>query len=151
PRPSQAFRPRARKGRHGRDAAQILSRAVECRPRPRGRGHCAQAETHALMASTTQPFFIVSSGRSGTAMMERLFAVFPQVEMHHEYMVHHVQPAACSYHMGILGEAEVSDVLRLTHLAAVHYSDAPFWGDSSNKLSWLIPLLNKLFPEALFV
>jgi hypothetical protein len=53
--------------------------------------------------------------------------------------------------MGVLGERQVTDVLRLTHVAAVHYSDALFWGDASNKLSWLIPLLNKLFPQALFV
>ena len=103
------------------------------------------------MAETTQPFFIVSSGRSGTAMMERLFAVFPQVDMHHEYMVHHVQPVACGYRMGVLDEQQTIDVLRLTHVAAVHYSTAPFWGDSSNKLSWLIPQLNELFPTARFV
>ena len=103
------------------------------------------------MAETTQPIFIVSSGRSGTAMMERLFAVFPQIDMHHEYMVHHVQPAACGYQMGILDEERTLDVLRLTHLAAVHYSAAPFWGDASNKLSWLIPLLDRLFPTARYV
>jgi Sulfotransferase family len=103
------------------------------------------------MAETTQPIFIVSSGRSGTAMMERLFAVFPQIDMHHEYMVHHVQPAACGYQMGILDEERTLDVLRLTHLAAVHYSTAPFWGDASNKLSWLIPLLDRLFPTARYV
>ena len=44
------------------------------------------------MTTETRPIFIVSSGRSGTAMMEKLFGAFPQVEMHHEYMVHHVQP-----------------------------------------------------------
>ena len=86
------------------------------------------------MAETTQPFFIVSSGRSGTAMMERLFSAFPQVDMHHEYMVHHVQPAAIAFHMGLIDERQAMDVLRLTHAAAVHYTAAPFWGDSSNKL-----------------
>lgn len=103
------------------------------------------------MSNTTQPFFIVSSGRSGTAMMERLFALFPQVDMHHEYMVHHVQPAACAYQMGILDKERVRDVLRLTHGAAVHYSASPFWGDASNKLSWVIPLLDELFPNARYV
>jgi hypothetical protein len=103
------------------------------------------------MAQTTQPFFIVSSGRSGTAMMERLFALFPQVDMHHEYMVHHVQPAACGFQMGILDEQQTLDVLRLTHVAAVHYSTARCWGDASNKLSWLIPLLDRLFPTARYV
>jgi len=103
------------------------------------------------MSNTTEPFFIVSSGRSGTAMMERLFALFPQVDMHHEYMVHHVQPAACAYQMGILSREQALDVLRLTHASAVHYSTAPVWGDASNKLSWVIPLLDELFPTARYV
>src|SRR5215213_9044937 len=103
------------------------------------------------MSSTTEPFFIVSSGRSGTATMERLFALFPQVDMHHEYMVHHIQPAACAHHMGILSREQTLDVLRLTHASAVHYATARIWGDASNKLSWLIPLLDELFPTARYV
>ena len=103
------------------------------------------------MAATTHPFFIVSSGRSGTAMMERLFGAFPHVDVHHEYMVHHVQPAGVAFQMGLIDEDQATDVLRLTHAAAVHYTTAPFWGDSSNKLSWLIPLLDRLFPTARYV
>jgi hypothetical protein len=103
------------------------------------------------MAATTQPFFIVSSGRSGTAMMERLFGVFPQVEMHHEYMVQHVQPAAVRFQMGLIDAHHAIDVLRATHESAILYSAAPFWGDASNKLSWLIPQLDRLFPTARFV
>jgi hypothetical protein len=53
--------------------------------------------------------------------------------------------------MGILDEASVLDVLRLTHASAVHYCSAPMWGDASNKLSWLIPLLDRLFPTARYV
>lgn len=103
------------------------------------------------MGQQTQAFFIVSSGRSGTAMMERLFGAFPQVDMHHEYMVHHVQPAGVKFAMGLIGLDEAVSVLRETHAAAVHYSGAALWGDSSNKLSWLIPALDKLFPNARFV
>lgn len=84
-------------------------------------------------------------------MMERLFALFPQIDMHHEYMVHHVQPAACAYQMGILSREQTLDVLRLTHGSAVHYANSPMWGDASNKLSWVIPLLDELFPEARYV
>ena len=42
-------------------------------------------------------------------------------------------------------------MLRETYGAAIHYSEAAHWGDSSNKLSWLIPDLAALFPEAQFV
>ncbi len=103
------------------------------------------------MSADTRPIFIVSSGRSGTAMMERLFSAFPQVEMHHEYMVDHVQPAAVKYYLGLIGFGEALHVLRATHASSVYYSEAPIWGDSSNKLSWLIPVLDRLFPQARFV
>ena len=103
------------------------------------------------MSEDTRPIFIVSSGRSGTAMMERLFSALPQVEMHHEYMVQHVQPAAVKHYLGLSGLGETLHVLRATHGAAIHHSQAPIWGDSSNKLSWLIPVLDRLFPTARFV
>jgi Sulfotransferase family len=103
------------------------------------------------MAVQTRPFFVVSSGRSGTAMMERLFTAFPQVEMHHEYMLNHVQPAAVKYHMGLIGLGEATHVLRATHAAAIHYSESPIWGDSSSNLSWLIPVLDRMFPDARFI
>lgn len=103
------------------------------------------------MSAETKPFFVVSSGRSGTAMMERLFSCFPQVEMHHEYMVHHVQPLAVKFHMGLSLLGEALHTLRMTHESAIYYSDALLWGDSSNKLSWLIPALNHIFPNAHFI
>lgn len=103
------------------------------------------------MGAMTKPFFVVSSGRSGTAMMQRLFSAFPQVEMHHEYMVHHVQPTAVKYHMGLIGLGEATHTLRATHAAAVHYSQSPIWGDASTKLSWLIPVLERMFPDARYV
>jgi hypothetical protein len=103
------------------------------------------------MSTETKPFFVVSSGRSGTAMMQKLFSCFPQVEMHHEYMVHHIQPLAAKYYMGLAGLGEALNTLRATHAAAVHYADTPIWGDSSSKLSWLIPALDRLFPEARYI
>ena len=103
------------------------------------------------MTEQTRPIFIVSSGRSGTAMMEKLFSAFPQVEMHHEYMVQHVQPAAVKYYLGLIGFGEASHALRATHAASIYYSQHPIWGDASNKLSWMIPVLDRLFPNARFV
>jgi hypothetical protein len=99
----------------------------------------------------TTPIFIVSSGRSGTAMMERLLGGSPQIEMHHEYMVHHIQPASCRYAMGLCNLSDVRAVLNATHRAAMDYCDRPLWGDASNKLSWIIPALARTFPDARFV
>jgi hypothetical protein len=103
------------------------------------------------MSRDTQPFFIVSSGRSGTAMLHKVLETAGNIEMHHEYMVHITQPLGVKRHMGLVEGAEAMRVLRDTHAAAVRYSSAAHWGDSSNKLSWLIPELAALLPEAKFV
>lgn len=97
------------------------------------------------------PFFIVSSGRSGTAMLHKALAAAPGVEMHHEYSVQIAQPLAVRRYLDLTGADEALRILRRTHGAAVHYSQGAHWGDSSNKLSWLIPELAALFPEAKFV
>ena len=99
----------------------------------------------------TQPVFIVSSGRSGTAMMERLLGANPNIEMHHEYMVHLVQPIACRFAMGLCSETDVLKIVEQTYGAALHYARKPLWGDSSNKLSWIVPVLARTFPTAKFV
>jgi hypothetical protein len=99
----------------------------------------------------TMPFFIVSSGRSGTAMLHKTLSALPQVEMHHEYMVQITQKLAVQRYLGLVGAEETRRILQETHGAAIHYSQAAHWGDSSNKLSWLIPDLAGLFPQARFV
>jgi hypothetical protein len=98
-----------------------------------------------------KPFFIVSSGRSGTAMMVKALARAEGVTIEHEYMVHLAQPLAVRRYQGLATAQEARASLSATHGAAVHYAETPLWGDSSNKLSWLIPDLAALFPEARFV
>ena len=96
-------------------------------------------------------FFVISSGRSGTAMLHKALSAVPDVEMHHEYMVHLVQPLGVRRYLGLADADAAKKTLSATHLAAVRYSQKTHWGDSSNKLSWLIPDLAALFPEAKFV
>ena len=103
------------------------------------------------MSEATRPFFIVGSGRSGTQMMERLLGRCADVEMHHEYLCTHVQPLAVRYYMGLTSLAEACEALAALHGAAVCLSPYRLWGDASNKLSWLIEPLDRLFPAARFV
>ncbi len=97
------------------------------------------------------PFFIVSSGRSGTAMLHKLLSAEREVEMHHEYAVQIAQPLAVKRYLGLIDRSETMRVLDETHGAAIRCSEKALWGDSSNKLSWLIPELAALLPEAKFV
>ena len=103
------------------------------------------------MSEATSPFFIVSSGRSGTAMLHKALSTLPDVEMHHEYIVHIVQPLAVRRYMGWATREDALKTLQTTYGSAIAYSRALLWGDSSNKTSWLIPELAELFPDAKFV
>jgi hypothetical protein len=98
-----------------------------------------------------QAFFVVSSGRSGTAMLHKALSTSANVDVHHEYMVHIVQPLAVRRYMRLIDAAEAKRVLGETHVAAIRYCEKEHWGDSSNKLSWLIPELAELLPQAKFV
>jgi putative sulfotransferase len=99
----------------------------------------------------TQPFFIVSSGRSGTAMLHKALSAVPGVEMHHEYAVQITQPLAVKRYLAAVDAAETRKILDETFGAAVRHARGTHWGDSSNKLSWLVPDLAALFPDARFV
>jgi Sulfotransferase family len=97
------------------------------------------------------PFFIVSSGRSGTAMMVKALAEADGVTIEHEHMVHKVQPLAVRRYQGLADEHEAKTILAKTHGVAIRNAQTGLWGDSSNKLSWLIPDLAAQFREARFV
>jgi hypothetical protein len=84
-------------------------------------------------------------------MLHKALSAKPGVEMHHEYAVQITQPLAVKRYLGLIDDAQTQTVLRETFGAAVHHSRAAHWGDSSNKLSWLIPDLAALFPDARFV
>ncbi|HEX3675755.1 MAG TPA: sulfotransferase [Rhizomicrobium sp.] len=103
------------------------------------------------MSDATEAFFIVSSGRSGTAMLHKALAATDGVEMHHEYMVHIVQPLAVKRYLGLTDSLAATGILSDTYAAAIRCSEAAHWGDSSNKASWLIPELAALLPRAKFV
>jgi hypothetical protein len=103
------------------------------------------------VTARTQPFFIVSSGRSGTAMLHKALSRARNAEVHHEYAVDIIQPLAVRRYMGWIDETETRGVLRATYGAAVHSAEAGHWGDSSNKASWLIADMASLFQNAKFV
>ena len=84
-------------------------------------------------------------------MLHKALSGAGDVDMHHEYMVQITQPLAVRRYLGLIDEKECRRIIGETYGAAIHYSRAPHWGDSSNKLSWLIPDLAALLPNARFV
>lgn len=75
----------------------------------------------------------------------------PDVEAHHEYCYTHIQGAAVRYRMGLIDRPALLRTIREVHGAAVYYTKAGTWIDSSNKLSWVIEPLREIFPDARFV
>lgn len=84
-------------------------------------------------------------------MLHKVLSAVPGVEMHHEYAVQITQPLAVKRYLGAADDAQTRKVLDETFGAAVAHARGTHWGDSSNKLSWLVPDLASLFPEGRFV
>lgn len=99
----------------------------------------------------TQPFFIVGCGRSGTQSLGRYFDAFETARCEHEYHVLEIQKLGTLYEAGLVSRDQALNTLELYYKSALQYCETPLWGDSSNKLSYFIPLLKELFPQAKFV
>ena len=99
----------------------------------------------------TQPVFVIGTGRCGTRAIYKMLLGTPGVEVHHEYLLTHIQQLAALYSMGISSRGDAQQALELLYGAAVELSDAAIWVDCSNKASWLIEPLRDIFPNARFV
>ena len=84
-------------------------------------------------------------------MLHKALSAAQGVEMHHEYMVQITQPLAVRRYLGLVNGGETARAIAETYGGAIRYCQAQHWGDSSNKLSWLIPDLALTFPKARFV
>jgi hypothetical protein len=100
---------------------------------------------------STIPVFILGSGRSGTFQMVKLLEAAGSVEAHHEYLFESTLKPAVLHRMGAVDKASVKSLLTTMHKAAVHYSEAAYWVDSSNALPWIVEPLYETFPDARFI
>lgn len=103
------------------------------------------------MSQKTIPIFVLGSGRSGTRTIFKLLSGIPHIEIYHEYLCTHIQQVAALYFMQLLNPEKVKEKIKELHGAAIYYSDAVYWVDCSNKLSWIIEPLYQLFPKAKFI
>lgn len=99
----------------------------------------------------TSPVFILGSGRSGTLQMVKMLEKIDGTDAHHEYLFENILKSAVLYRMGKINKEEVKDLLKKTHLPAIHYSKNKVWVDSSNALPWIIEPLYEVFPNAKFI
>ena len=99
----------------------------------------------------TEPVFIVSSGRSGSALIDKVLKNFSEIESHHEYLCTHVQHLAMRKYFKLDGKQATIAKLKKIYAPAIEFSKKRLFIDSSNKLSWVIPELREIFPNAKFI
>ncbi len=84
-------------------------------------------------------------------MIYKLLSGIPHIEVYHEYLCTHIQPVAAKYYMKLIDKETVKKEIVRLYGSAIYYSDAKYWVDSSNKLSWIMEPLYELFPAAKFI
>jgi len=103
------------------------------------------------MKSSARPVFVVGSGRNGTRSVFRMLRGNARIEAHHEYRCENIQKISCLYSMGLLEKDQALPQVRDHYLSALNYCQRDLWLDSSNKASWIIPLLKEAFPASTFI
>lgn len=94
------------------------------------------------------PLLVVGSGRSGTHLLANFFATQESYAAHHEYVVNHTQVLGTKRFLEVLTENEATEQLDRLHGAAIRLAKiGTTWGDSSNKLSWLLREFSAIFPD----
>lgn len=94
----------------------------------------------------TGMFFIVSTGRSGTTTIARSFNQSPDCTCLHEPNPRFIREAPL-YHYGDLSGDKIAEVLKETRC----WAGNRVYGESSHKLSFLLPILKEVFPGAKFI
>ena len=69
----------------------------------------------------TSPLFILSSGRSGSQMMQKLFSNLDDIEVHHEYLCNIIQPLGTKYSMNIIKKEDVNNIINSTYNKAFNF------------------------------
>lgn len=100
---------------------------------------------------STRPFFVLSSGRSGSKLLDALLRVAHDVEVCLDYHGAAMGQLAVLAQQDLVDRGHVAGELTRHHGAAVRYSEAPQWGDVSSRLGWMVPMLRECFPTARFV
>ena len=145
PQQAQELRSRVRGRRPERNAARLLSRPGRSRAGPRSRRDRGQADERAPVLHR-----LVGTLRHRHAAQGAV-APWPAWKCITNIWCRSPSRWRCAAIWVWSSAEDAARVIAETYGAAMRYSDAAHWGDSSNKLSWLIPDLAALFPEARFV
>ena len=100
---------------------------------------------------TTQPIFILSSGRSGTYSFYNALKKEKNIEIHHEFKFEKTLRNSVSYYLGAINKKKAFKLLDKNHNFSIKKSKKKIWIDSSNALPWMLDLIVDKFPKAKFI
>ena len=100
---------------------------------------------------TTQPIFILSSGRSGTYSFYNALKNEKNIEIHHEFCFEKSLRNSVLYYLGVINKREAFKILKKNHNFSINKSKKKIWIDSSNALPWMLDLVVEKFPTAKFI
>ena len=100
---------------------------------------------------SSQPIFILSSGRSGTYSLFNALKNEKEIEIYHEFLFDETLRNSVSYYMGLINEKKIINYLGFAHEFSIKNSKKKIWIDSSNALPWMVKPLIKKFKNAKFI
>ena len=100
---------------------------------------------------SSQPIFILSSGRSGTYSLFNALKNEKEIEIYHEFLFDETLRNSVSYYMGLINEKKILNYLGFAHEFSIKNSKKKIWIDSSNALPWMVKPLIKKFKNAKFI
>ncbi|MDY0040840.1 MAG: glycosyltransferase, partial [Desulforhabdus sp.] len=98
-------------------------------------------------AKSPAPFFVLSTGRSGTTSVASFFSRVPGCECLHEPSPRLIGESS-AYRYGEFDHHRLVEILKETRLAL---DPAAIYGEANQTLSLILPVLNSAFPEAKYV
>jgi len=99
----------------------------------------------------THLVFIGTSGRSGSYGLANALNLIDGVEAHHQYNCVAMQRIGTLYYHNVIGKYEAMAELDKIYGAALRYARCEQFVDVSNKLPWVMDLLQEMYPKASFV
>jgi len=96
-------------------------------------------------------FYVLGAGRSGTTTLAKLLSQNPEIDCRHESLKQLFQITQRLLHSKISNIEAHEKIKFLIHDSEIARSAAPIRGESSQRLSCIVPLLSEITPQAKFI
>lgn len=95
------------------------------------------------------PFFVLSTGRAGSTTIAEVLSEHPDIDCQHEPKIQLIRISTKLLHNEISEDEALSELEQLFRYFT--YTNCKLYGESDQKLVNLVPLIQKIFPNAKFI